>query len=144
VLIITLLIRTLCGTPNYIAPEVLNKVGHSFEVDVWSIGCILYTLLVGRPPFETTSLKETYQRIRNCEYSLSKAALSLEASNLIRRMLQTDPKARPSVKQLLADPFFTAGNLIGCFSKRQMSYVYNLRLHAEGTADHLPLSRAKV
>ncbi|CAB3383426.1 Hypothetical predicted protein [Cloeon dipterum] len=101
--------KTLCGTPNYIAPEVLNKVGHSFEVDVWSIGCILYTLLVGRPPFETTSLKETYQRIRNCEYSLSKAALSPEAVNLIRRMLQSEPKARPTVKQLLDDPFFTSG-----------------------------------
>lgn len=49
--------KTLCGTPNYIAPEVLDKKGHSFEVDVWAIGCILYTLLFGRPPFETQSLK---------------------------------------------------------------------------------------
>lgn len=43
--------KTLCGTPNYIAPEILNKKGHSYEVDVWSIGCVMFTLLVGQPPF---------------------------------------------------------------------------------------------
>lgn len=60
--------KTLCGTPNYIAPEILNKKGHSFEVDIWSIGCIMYTLLLGKPPFETNSLKETYSRIKKCDY----------------------------------------------------------------------------
>merc|ERR1719211_658083 len=60
--------RTLCGTPNYIAPEVLTKKGHSYEVDIWSIGCILYTLLVGKPPFETQTLKDTSKRIRANEY----------------------------------------------------------------------------
>lgn len=45
------------GTPNYIAPEMLLKAGHSYSVDVWAIGCILFTLLVGKPPFETESLK---------------------------------------------------------------------------------------
>ena len=49
--------KTLCGTPNYIAPEILTKSGHSFAVDMWSSGCIMYTLLVGKPPFETSSLK---------------------------------------------------------------------------------------
>ena len=55
--------RTLCGTPNYIAPEILTKAGHSHEVDIWSTGCIMYTLLVGKPPFETASHQATYQRI---------------------------------------------------------------------------------
>ena len=46
--------RTICGTPNYIAPEVLEgKCGHSYEVDVWSLGVIIYTLIIGKPPFET-------------------------------------------------------------------------------------------
>lgn len=57
-----LLLRTMCGTPNYIAPEVLtNKEGHSFEVDIWSIGVIMYTLLVGKPPFQTNDVEETYK-----------------------------------------------------------------------------------
>jgi len=50
--------RTICGTPNYIAPEILDsKIGHSYEVDSWSIGVILYTLLCGRPPFESQEVK---------------------------------------------------------------------------------------
>ena len=58
--------RTVCGTPNYIAPEILDSskpsvpglvaAGHSYEVDYWSIGVILYTMLVGRPPFESSEV----------------------------------------------------------------------------------------
>ncbi|XP_025130945.1 serine/threonine-protein kinase PLK1 isoform X2 [Bubalus bubalis] len=100
--------KTLCGTPNYIAPEVLSKKGHSFEVDVWSIGCIMYTLLVGKPPFETSCLKETYLRIKNNEYSIPKH-INPVASSLIKKMLQPDPTARPTIHELLNDEFFTSG-----------------------------------
>lgn len=46
---------TVCGTPNYIAPEVISTTsnGHSFEVDIWALGIIMYALLCGKPPFET-------------------------------------------------------------------------------------------
>ena len=58
--------RTICGTPNYIAPEILNgKEGHSYELDIWSIGVILYTLLIGKPPFETSDVISTYQRLKS-------------------------------------------------------------------------------
>ncbi|XP_033112902.1 serine/threonine-protein kinase PLK1-like [Anneissia japonica] len=100
--------RTLCGTPNYIAPEVLAKKGHSFEVDTWSLGCIMYTLLVGKPPFETSSLKDTYMRIKKNEYYIPSKVSSC-ARSLIQRLLKNDPSLRPSVETLLHDEFFTSG-----------------------------------
>ncbi|XP_020365256.1 serine/threonine-protein kinase PLK1 [Rhincodon typus] len=102
--------KTLCGTPNYIAPEVIGKKGHSFEVDVWSLGCIMYTLLVGKPPFETSCLKETYLRIKKNEYNIPKH-INPVAANLIQRMLRSDPSARPNIHELLNDEFFTSGYL---------------------------------
>lgn len=97
---------TLCGTPNYIAPEVLTKKGHSYEVDVWSLGCIVYTLLVGKPPFETNELKETYRKIRHNDYTIP-SHIPYEAKIFIEKMLQPDPSKRPSMKQILQDSYLT-------------------------------------
>jgi len=100
--------RTLCGTPNYIAPEVLQKKGHSYEVDIWSLGCILYTLLVGKPPFETSTLKDTYNRIKNNEYHIPPKVGPL-AKRLIFKLLQSDPAKRPTIDEMLRDDFMTGG-----------------------------------
>ncbi|CAG5128263.1 unnamed protein product [Candidula unifasciata] len=102
--------KTLCGTPNYIAPEVLGKKGHSYEVDAWSLGCILFTLLVGKPPFETTCLKDTYEKIKKNDYHIP-SKVSLQARNLINRLLRANPTDRPSMDQIMQDPFFQAGYL---------------------------------
>lgn len=98
--------KTLCGTPNYIAPEILSKKGHSYEVDIWSIGCVMYTLLAGQPPFETKTLKDTYSKIRKCEYSVPPTIRPLPAQ-LIGAMIQSDPTKRPSVHECAKYPFLT-------------------------------------
>lgn len=102
--------RTMCGTPNYIAPEILNGQrgdGHSFEVDIWSTGVVMYTLLVGRPPFETEDVKDTYKRIRANQYGFPEdTTVSESAQALIRSILRSEPHLRPSLKAILAHPFF--------------------------------------
>lgn len=106
--------RTVCGTPNYIAPEILDgKTGHSYEVDIWSLGVICYTLIIGKPPFETQDVKATYKRIKANNYSFPEGAVISEyAKSLISEILVTDPVKRPSLDQILAHDFFNQGNSI--------------------------------
>ena len=101
--------RTICGTPNYIAPEVLeSRYGHSYEVDVWSLGVVIYTLLVGKPPFETSDVKTTYKRIKQNVYSFPEhIPLSNAARGLITRILHSDPAKRPGLSDILGHEFFT-------------------------------------
>ena len=67
-----------------------------------------YTLLVGRPPFETESLKDTYQRIKRNEYRVP-SHVSIEARVLITKLLRPDPATRPTTTDILSDPFMTVG-----------------------------------
>ena len=82
--------RTVCGTPNYIAPEILEgKDGHSFEVDIWSIGVIIYTMIVGRPPFECKDVKSTYKKILANSYTYPELIpVSDVAKAIIQEILQ--------------------------------------------------------
>lgn len=87
--------KTICGTPNYLAPEIVNNLGHSYEVDIWSLGVIMYTLLYGRPPFETSDVKKTYKRIKECQYTFNEdISVSPNAKNLISKVLVLDPSKR--------------------------------------------------
>lgn len=92
--------RTICGTPNYIAPEVLEgKNGHSYEVDVWSLGVIIYTLIIGKPPFETSNVKSTYEKIRKNIYRFpDHVPISEDAKDLITWILNGDPTNRPTLQ----------------------------------------------
>ena len=105
--------RTICGTPNYISPEVLNKEGHGAPADVWALGCVMFALMVGQPPFETSTLKETYSRIAENVYTIPES-ISASAGALIRALLHPSPPSRPTVSSitqvLTTDPaFWTSG-----------------------------------
>lgn len=106
--------RTVCGTPNYIAPEILDsKTGHSYEVDIWSMGVIIYTLIIGKPPFETQDIKSTYKKIKTCSYDFpEEAKISPAAKSLIGEILVHDPSKRPTLDQILTHEFFNMGTSI--------------------------------
>jgi polo-like kinase 1 len=101
---------TICGTPNYIAPEVLDgkKGGHSFEADIWSMGVIMYTLLLGIPPFQTGRVNSTYKKIKASSYEYpSHIKITSYARCLIDNMLQKYAKSRPTLLGIIQDEFFS-------------------------------------
>ncbi|EFA05218.1 phosphorylase b kinase gamma catalytic chain, skeletal muscle/heart isoform isoform X1 [Tribolium castaneum] len=109
------LVHELCGTPGYLAPETLkcsmfeDAPGYSYEVDVWACGVIMYTLLVGCPPFWHRKQMVMLRNIMEGKYSFSSpewADISEEPKDLIRRLLVVDPKQRISIDDALRHPFF--------------------------------------
>ena len=99
--------KTICGTPNYIAPEVLDgKRGYCCKADIWSFGVILYTLLIGEPPFDDKTEKEVYRRIKTNTYSFPKhISISEQAKDLIIKLLEPNPVKRLSLEEIQNHPF---------------------------------------
>ena len=102
----------VCGTPNYVSPEILDKNGHSVSSEIWSIGCMVYALLCGRPPFDSESIVTTYSRIKTIDYSIP-SNLSVEAREFIKKLLDKDPGRRGSLEEgddsLLDHSFISSG-----------------------------------
>lgn len=107
-----------CGTPAYIAPEILRNTGYDgFGVDIWSAGVVLYTMLTGTVPFKANHLKDLHKLILKAQYmsiedfnsnNISQGiniTVSSEASNLIKGMLEVDPKKRLTSEQILNHPW---------------------------------------
>ncbi|XP_059867851.1 serine/threonine-protein kinase PLK4 isoform X2 [Delphinus delphis] len=97
---------TLCGTPNYISPEIATRSAHGLESDIWSLGCMFYTLLIGRPPFDTDTIKNTLNKVVLADYEMP-TFLSREAKDLIHQLLRRNPADRLSLSSVLDHPFMS-------------------------------------
>ena len=105
--------KNICGTPNYIAPELLNHkngLNYSFEIDIWAFGVMLYSLYYHKTPFEQEIKGKTKYNIQNIIYSFPKEIqISKEAKDLISSILVKDPSHRPKIDQIKASAFFKNG-----------------------------------
>lgn len=124
-----------CGTPGYVAPEILKRRKYHKEVDVWSLGVITYILLCGFPPFhdDGNNLKNLYKQIRAGKYSFPKkywSNISKEAILLIKRMLQVKPRQRIIAGKIKDDKWIVTNAKTGkshAMNLHESSYGNNLR-----------------
>ncbi|KAK2581665.1 hypothetical protein KPH14_002163 [Odynerus spinipes] len=104
---------TVCGTPTYVAPEILAETGYGLKIDVWAAGVILYILLCGFPPFVSpeNEQEELFERILSGQYEFTSPywdTISDSAKQLISNMLQAQPELRFSAEDVLDHPWLAS------------------------------------
>ncbi|WJX16182.1 CBL-interacting serine/threonine-protein kinase 16 [Trifolium repens] len=114
------LLHTQCGTPAYVAPEVVRKRGYSgFKADTWSCGVILYALLAGFLPFQHENLMSMYNKVFKEEYQFP-PWFSPESKRLISKILVADPERRITIPSIMNVPWFRKGfDLSGLFEEKK-------------------------
>jgi len=103
-----MMMQTACGTPGYVAPEVLDASGYDKEVDMWSVGVITYILLCGFPPFYGDSVPKLFEQILQGSYDYPSdywSQVSDEAIDFIDHLLVVDRELRYTAEQALAHPW---------------------------------------
>lgn len=105
-------LKTQCGTPGYVAPEILEAVPYGTKSDMWSLGVIMYILLGGYPPFIDKVQRNLFKKIRKGEYKFHAEYwnnVSEDAKNLIRGLLVVNPKKRLSAEEALQTKWMMEG-----------------------------------
>ena len=97
---------TVCGTPIYLAPEIIKEQGHDEKVDIWCIGVLLFELITGNVPFQGNDIDTLKDNILHLKITWPKD-INIDAKNLIKKILKSDPASRISLEEMLQHPFFT-------------------------------------
>mmetsp|Transcript_13915 Transcript_13915/g.15701 ORF Transcript_13915/g.15701 Transcript_13915/m.15701 type:complete len:334 (+) Transcript_13915:68-1069(+) len=104
---------TQCGTPGYVAPEILHGVPYGTKSDMWSLGVIAYILLGGYPPFIESNQRELFKKIKKGQYEFHPeywGSISPEAKNMISKLLTVDPNRRMNSKDALSTSWIMGGD----------------------------------
>ena len=97
---------TMCGTPVYLAPELVNNTGHDHRVDIWCIGVLMFELLTGHPPWMGEDVQTLKYNISRMKINWQKH-MDPDAVDLIKKILRYNPEERISLRNMLIHPFFT-------------------------------------
>ena len=104
--------KSIKGTPLYMAPELLKEKEYSYEIDIWSLGVIIYAIFIGKTPFETNHFNELLRKVKRMDYSFPKnKIIDDDAKDLINKILVEDPAKRLTLDKILEHKFFKKDQL---------------------------------
>lgn len=117
------LLHTICGTPAYVAPEVISQKGYDgAKADIWACGVILYVLLAGYLPFQDKNMMDMYKKIFKAELKWP-SWFSSDVRKLLRRILHPNPNRRISIEEIRTHPWFRIGLDARLFDSTTRDYV---------------------
>jgi len=90
---------TLCGTLDYLPPEMLNETGYDEKIDIWCLGVLTYEMIIGKPPFDSQTQQETLRMIRSIDLTFP-AGTSSDLRDLITKLLRRNPTDRLPLKDV--------------------------------------------
>ncbi|KZV30596.1 CBL-interacting serine/threonine-protein kinase [Dorcoceras hygrometricum] len=135
------LLHTTCGTPNYVAPEVLNDRGYDgATADLWSCGVILFVLLSGYLPFDDENLSNLYSKISSAEFTCP-PWLSFGAMKLIARILEPNPMKRITIPEILEDEWFKKGYKAPIFDEKEDTNLDDVEAVFKDSKEHLVMEK---
>lgn len=125
--------ETTCGSPSYLAPEIIEGKPYGTSIDIWSLGIVLYAITFGQLPFENQNLRQLFLMICQEEPSYqSNQEVHEDLIDLLKRMLTKDPKSRITTEQIKLHPYFTR-------DEKGKQYIFNTNIFTDMLKDNFPI-----